>query len=64
MRILTVKGKHTVKVGSHSLKNMTSKPAIMKRREYKGRIFKMNLKLREQQLKTNLHVDYYVKTSW
>ena len=49
---LTSKGKHTVKVGNNLHTNMISKPAIMRRGEYKCRILEMHLKLRDQQLKT------------
>ena len=56
MRRLIGKGKHTVKVGDHPHTNMISKPAIMRRGEYKCRILEMHLKLRDQQLKTILHI--------
>ena len=52
---LTSKGKHTVNVGNHPHTNI-SKPANMRRGEYKCRILEMHLKLRDQQLKTNLHM--------
>ena len=52
---LSRKGKHTVKVGNHPHTNMVSKPAIV-RRDYKYRIMKMHLKLRNKQLKTILHI--------
>ena len=50
----TGKGKHIVKVGNQHTKMI--KPAIMRRGEYKCRILKMNLELRDQQLKTILYV--------
>ena len=53
---LTGKGKHTVKVGNYPHINMTSKPAIMSRRENKCRILEMHLKLGDQQLKTILYI--------
>ena len=54
MEKLTGKGKHTVKVGNHPHTNMISKPAIVRRGEYKCRILEMDLKLKDQQLKTIL----------
>ena len=48
---LTSKGKHIVKAGNHPHTNMISKPAIMRRGEYKCRILKMHLKLRDHKLK-------------
>ena len=61
---LTGKGKHTVKVGSHPHTNMKSKPVSMRGREYKCKIFKTHLKLRDQQLKTimYIHIHCYIKT--
>ena len=53
---LTGKGKHTVKVGNHPHTNMISKPAIMRRGEYKCKILEMHLKLKNQQLKTILYI--------
>ena len=48
---LTSKGKkHTVKAGPH--KNMISKPVIMRGGQRKCRVFKMHMKLRDQQIKT------------
>ena len=44
---LTGKGKHTVKVGNHPHTNMISTPAIVRKGEYKFRILKMYLKLRD-----------------
>ena len=52
---LNSKGKHTVKIGNHLHANI-SKPAIMRKGEYKYRILQMHLKLRDQQLKTILHI--------
>ena len=49
---LTGKVKQTVKVGNHPYSNMISKPAIMRKGEYKYRRLEMHLKLRAQQLKT------------
>ena len=53
---LTSKGKHTVKVGNHPHTNMISKPAIVRRGQYKCRILKTHLKLRDQQPKTILYI--------
>ena len=63
---LTSKGNHTVKAGNHPHTSMTSKPAIVRRGEYKCRILEMHLKLRDQQIKTILYIniDCYIKTSW
>ena len=47
MRWFICIGKHTVKVGNHSYTNMISKPAIVRREEYKCRILEMHLKLRD-----------------
>ena len=46
----------STEVENHPHTNMTSKPAITRRREYKYRILKMNLKLKHQQLKTILFI--------
>ena len=54
MEKLRGKGKHTVEVGNHPHTNMISKPAIVRRGEYKCRILEMYLKLKDQQLKTIL----------
>ena len=51
---LTGKDKHIVKVGNHQHTNVISKPAIMRRGEYKCRILQTYLKLKEQQLQTIL----------
>ena len=48
---LTSKGKNTEKVGKYTYINMVSKPAIVRRGEYKYRLLEMHLKLREQKLK-------------
>ena len=63
---LTGKGKHTLKVGNHPLTNMITKPAMVRRGEYKCRMLKMHSKLRDHQLKTILHTytECYIKTSW
>ena len=53
---LTSKGKHTEKVGNHPHKNIISKPVIVRGGEYKGRIFKMHLKLRDQQPKSSIYI--------
>ena len=53
---LTGKGKHIVKVENHPHTNMISKPAIVRREEYKCRILEMNFKLKEQQLKTIMYI--------
>ena len=60
------KGKHRIKVGNHPHTNMISKPAIVRRGQYKFRILEMHLKLRDQKLKTILYIyiDCYIKTSW
>ena len=52
MRKLTGKGKHTVKVGKHSHINMVSRSAIMRREDFKCRIWETYLKLSDQQLKS------------
>ena len=49
---LTGRDKHKVKVGIHPHTNMITKPAIMRRGEYKCRILEMQWKLRDQQPKT------------
>ena len=56
MEKLTGKGKHRVKVGSHPHTNMISKPAVVRRGEYKCRILEMHLRLRDHQLKTILYI--------
>ena len=62
---LTGKDKHTVKEGNHLNTIMISKPAILRKGQYKRRILEMHLKLRDQQLKTRLYItDCYIKTSW
>ena len=48
---LTANSKHPLKVGNHPQTHIP-KPGIMRRGEYKCRILKMHLKLRDQQLKT------------
>ena len=53
---LNGKGKNTVKVGNHPQTNMISKPVIVRVGEYKGRVFKIHLQLRDQQLKTVLYL--------
>ena len=58
---LTGKGKHTVKAGNHPYTSMISKPATMRKGEYKCRKWELHLKLRDQQLKTNL---YIIHCSW
>ena len=60
---LTIKSKHTVKVGNYPLTNMISKQAIMRRGEYKCRILEMHLKLRDQQLKTTFCIYIYTAIS-
>ena len=56
MEKLTGESEHTVKVGNHPHTNMISKPAIMRKGEYKCRILEMHLKLKDQQLKTILFI--------
>ena len=56
MEKLTGKDKHTVNVGNYPHTNTISKPAIMRRREYKCRILEMNFKLRDQKIKTILYI--------
>ena len=51
---LTIKGKHTVKVGNHPCINMISKPATLRR--VQCRKWELHLKLRDQQLETILHM--------
>ena len=53
---LTSKGKHIVKVGNHPHANMISKPAIVRRAEYKFRILEMHLKLKKTAFKTILYI--------
>ena len=53
---LTGKGKHKVKVGNYPHTNMISKPATVRRGEYKCRKWEMHLKLRDEQLKTSLYI--------
>ena len=53
---LTSKGKHTVKVGNHPHTHMVSKPATMRRGQYKCRKWELHLKLRDEQLKTTLYI--------
>ena len=59
---LTGKSKNTVKAGNHPHTNMISKPAAMRRGEYKCRKWELHLKLRDQQLTTNLCVYKYIYT--
>ena len=56
MEKLTSKGKHTVKVGNHPHTNMISKPAILRRGEHKCWVLEMQLKLKDQYLKTMLFI--------
>ena len=56
MRKLTCKGKYMVKVGNHPHINMISKPATMRRGDYKCRKWELHLKLRDQQFKTTLYI--------
>ena len=51
----TGKGNYTVKAGNHPHTNMIPKPVTVRGGEYKCRIFKMHLKLRDQQLKTIMY---------
>ena len=51
---LTRRGKHIAKVGNHPPTDKISKPAAVRRGEYKCRIWEMHLKLRDQQFKTIL----------
>ena len=53
---LTGKGKHTVKVENHPHTNMISKPAIVRKEEYKCRILEIHLKLRDQQFSIILYI--------
>ena len=53
---LTRKGKHTLKVGNQPRTDMISKPATLRRGGYKCRISEVQLKLKEQQLKTMLFI--------
>ena len=52
---LTSKGKHTVKEGNHPHTNMISKPATIRRGEYKCRKRGLHLKFRDQQRETILY---------
>ena len=56
MEKLISKGKHTVKLGNHPHTNMISKPAVMRKGEYRCRILEMHLKLKDQQFKTILYI--------
>ena len=61
----TGEGKCNVKVGSHSYANMISKPATVRRGEYKCRKWELHLKLRDQQLTTTLYTYRLLyQTSW
>ena len=55
MKKLTGKGKDDIKVENHTLTNMISKVASMRRGEDKRRTLKTHLKLRDQQAETILH---------
>ena len=46
----------SVKAQNHPHTNITLKPEIVWGGEYKCRLFKMHLKLRDQQLKTMLYI--------
>ena len=61
MENLTGKGKHTVNVGNHLHTTMISKPAIVRRGEYKCKILEMHLKWKDQQLKTILFIYLFLK---
>lgn len=54
MRKLTCKGKNNIKVENHSLTNMISKLASMRKGKEKCRTLKIHFKLRDQQPKTSL----------
>ena len=54
MEKLTVKGKHTVKVGNHIHTNMILKSAIVRRAQIQD--MGNNLKLKDQQQKTILFI--------
>ena len=56
---LTSEDKHIVKVGNHPHTYMISKPATVRRGKYKCRMLKMQLKLRDQQLQTILHMQMH-----
>ena len=51
MGMLTGKGKHKAKAGNHPYTN-TSKPANVRRGEYRCKILEIDCKLSNQQLKT------------
>ena len=53
---LTGKGKLTVKVGNHPYTNVISKAAAVRRGKYKCRKWQLQLKLRDQPLKTTLYI--------
>ena len=59
MKKLTGKGKDNLKLGNHSLTNI-SKLASMRKGEVKCRILQMHLKLRDQQAETILHMYRWV----
>ena len=56
MEKLTSKIKHTVRVGNHLHTNMISKPTTVRQGDHKHRILEMHSKLKDQQLKTILHI--------
>ena len=59
---LTIKGKHTLKIGNHLHTNVITQPAIMRRGEYKCQTMEMHLKLRDWQLKTSVCVHTHTHT--
>ena len=56
---LTIKGKHTLKIGNHLHTNVITQPAIMRRGECKCRTMEMHFKLRHRQLKTSVRTHTY-----
>ena len=63
MTKLISKDKHTVKAGNHPHTNIKSKSAMMRREEYKCKMFKMHLQLRDQQLKAIIYIKIYRETA-
>ena len=55
--------KANIKVRNYPQTNLISKPMIMKG-EYKWKIFKIHLKLRDQLLKTIIYICCYIKILW
>ena len=61
---LISKVKYMIKVENYPHTNIISKPATMRRGEYKYKKLELHLKLGDQQLKTCMYIHCYIKTSW